>query len=76
MHYRPQPAVKILPFLRGVSEAARSVGRNAVEAGGIPSYETRKLQQYSPSMKNLEPLGDAHASAWVAYWKQSGFLVL
>ena len=69
-----QPALKIVPFLRAVAAAARNVGHKLVEAGGVPSYETSKLQHYCASMSSLEPLGGEHAEAWVAHWRRLGFL--
>lgn len=72
-----QPALKIPEFFRGITitqARAASVNNATMEAGGVPQYATGKLQQYSPSFGALEPLGEAHARAWVAYWKKQGFL--
>lgn len=63
-----QPALKILPFLRGVAAAAEGA-----EAGGLPAFETGTLEAL-PGVAGLEPLGARHAEAWVRYWRAQGFV--
>ena len=70
-----QPAVKIAEFLRAMSsDQARAAGADELEAGGMPLYETGKLQAFSPTFGALAPLGQEDAAAWVGYWKKQGFL--
>ena len=73
-----QPALKLLQFFRevaaGEAVAASTTKQHAMEAGGLPVYSTTRMQQYSMSLRDVLPVGDAHARAWVGYWKQNGFL--
>lgn len=50
-----------------------SIG-NWRESGGFPSFETTKLQSFSRTMHDLDPIGTAHATMWISYWKKKGFL--
>ncbi|GJE99007.1 acetyl-CoA synthetase-like protein [Phanerochaete sordida] len=71
------PALKILPFLQGLASAqarATDLKLSAVEAGGTPRFDTFKLQQFSPAVRELEPLSAEHVAAWIGYWKKQGFL--
>lgn len=73
-----QPAIKLLEYYRGLAKGeerfAKAFKTLSVETGGWPVFGTRRIQQYSPSLRDLDVLGDAHAEAWIGYWKQTGFL--
>ena len=66
-----------MPFLRGIAAADErrvSLEVPAAEAGGVPSYDTGKLQRFSPSVAELGALTEVHAKAWIDYWRKQGFL--
>ena len=54
-----QPAIKILEFFRHLAD--EDIG-----------FSTDNLQRLSPTVQELEPLGQAHADAWISYWKRKG----
>ncbi|GJE90357.1 acetyl-CoA synthetase-like protein [Phanerochaete sordida] len=71
------PALKLLAFFRelaaGEQRAAAAEG-HALEAGGLPVFATGKMQECSAALREAPAVGDAHAKAWVEYWRTSGFL--
>ena len=73
-----QPATKLLDFFRGTAAGeahAIQTGKvHLVEAGGHPIYDTRRIQQLSPSLRKLSILDGAYAKAWISYWKRIGYL--
>ena len=75
--YTCQPAIKLLEYYRGLAESEQRCARVAkilpIETGGWPVFSTKRIQQYSPSLRDLEVLGEAHAEAWIGYWKQISF---
>lgn len=78
----PQPALKILPFLRGFLQPQNTsdvFGHGDAEAGNGLHLVTDKARLLSSTMRLLsaresEWLGPGHARAWVMYWKNKGFL--
>lgn len=65
------PALKILPFLRGV--AAKS-NQQEPRLGDQPAFKIDKLMQRSESMSKMRPLEKENAVQWVKYWAGIGFL--
>ncbi|KAI0337721.1 acetyl-CoA synthetase-like protein [Trametopsis cervina] len=64
------PAVKLLQFFRGLKNVEGDDA--AVEAGGLPRFETSQLQSQSETARTLAPIGSEHAHAWVRYWREQG----
>lgn len=50
-----------------------SSGKEVMEAGGLPMFDTRKAQLVSSTMRELQPIGADDAERWVAYWIRAGF---
>lgn len=48
--------------------------KSKIEAGGIALFDTRKLQKVCPSVKDLPKIDAELVSAWVAWWKASGWI--
>ena len=73
-----QPALKIMDFFRSIAHSRQrsGVANGAAKAEGIMNlaYETSELLRSSPSMRELEPMSEEHARAWVRYWKTKGFV--
>jgi len=75
------PAIKLLEFYRGiaVAEVARGEGDDGAyktkEAMGIADLKTTKAEEKSQTLKTLQPLGQADAYRWMAYWHKHGLFV-
>ncbi|KAH9932151.1 hypothetical protein B0H21DRAFT_699704 [Amylocystis lapponica] len=72
------PAIKVLEFFRGVlawEQEAKHAQASEIEVGGLPIFETAKVQAASPTLRELQPLGEDDVRAWIKYWRQKGFLV-
>ncbi|KAI4521212.1 acetyl-CoA synthetase-like protein [Schizophyllum commune Loenen D] len=57
------PGVKLLEFFRGMSGGY-----------GLGKFATDKMTAVSETLRDLHPLGQADADAWVGYWKEKGLL--
>jgi len=68
------PAIKLLGFFRGVSAALEGSKTREVEVGGLPVFDTAKLQSVSPTIAQLPPLDDTHVQAWIGYWRRKEFI--
>ena len=73
-----QPALKIMDFFRSIAHPTQKNGE-VDAAGGTKSamnlaYETSELLRSSPVMRELQPMSEEHARAWVRYWKAKGFV--
>ncbi|KII85651.1 hypothetical protein PLICRDRAFT_44986 [Plicaturopsis crispa FD-325 SS-3] len=69
------PAIKLLEFFRALSSAdalVRTGGQTNVEACGIPTLSTDKMQGISPAIASARSLGKEDARAWVRYWTTKG----
>ena len=70
-----QPAIKLLEFFRALArgdQAIRSPGVGITEAAGMTNFSTTKIQQVSPTMANMQAIGEVEADAWVGYWISKG----
>ena len=70
-----QPAIKLLEFSRALArgdQAIRDLGMDATEAAGMTNFSTTKAQQVSPTMANMQAVGEIEADAWVRYWISKG----
>ena len=70
-----QPAIKLLEFFRALAQgdhAIRDLGIDATEAAGMTNFSTTKVQQISPTMANMQAVGEIEADAWVRYWISKG----
>ena len=65
-----KPALKLLDFFRGLARA------ELTESGGAMAlaFDTSRLLRSSPAMRELQPMSENHAKAWVQYWKSKGFI--
>lgn len=73
-----QPAIKLIEYYRGLVEGECRFAEVAktlpVETGGWPIFSTKRIQLYSPTLRDLDVLGETHAEAWVRYWKEASTL--
>ncbi|KAL1743880.1 hypothetical protein HDZ31DRAFT_64623 [Schizophyllum fasciatum] len=60
---KEMPGVKLLEFFRGISGGF-----------GLGAFSTDKMQEVSETLRNVKPLGQPDADAWVQYWRESGLL--
>jgi hypothetical protein len=70
-----QPAIKLLEFFRGLAHADTTIlhsGGKDSESGGLPKFDTKKVQSISPTINRLEPIGAKDAERWVRYWNAAG----
>ncbi|KZT05750.1 putative aminoadipate reductase [Laetiporus sulphureus 93-53] len=71
------PAIKLLDFFRTravQTKEAQDAGVETVEMGGLPLMATSEAVRACPTLKDLEPLSQKHASAWVRFWRSEGFI--
>ncbi|KAH0828782.1 acetyl-CoA synthetase-like protein [Lanmaoa asiatica] len=69
------PAIKLLEFFRVLArgdQAIRSSGVDTTESAGMTNFSTTKVQQVSPTMANMQAIGEVEADAWVGYWISKG----
>lgn len=69
------PAIKLLEFFRGITEADLAIGRSGhtdAESGGLAKFATVKAQGISPTMKELAQIGTQDVELWVSYWNSVG----
>jgi len=69
------PAIKLLEFFRTLVRGDEAIRRSqiaATEAAGIANFITTKAQRVSPTMANMQAIGEVEADAWVAYWIANG----
>ncbi|KIP12189.1 hypothetical protein PHLGIDRAFT_371020 [Phlebiopsis gigantea 11061_1 CR5-6] len=64
------PALKLLDFFRGLARAELTDSGGAMKL----AYETAELLRSSSAMRELEPMSEDHAKAWVRYWRSKGFI--
>jgi hypothetical protein len=75
-----QPAIKLLDFFCGMSEADSATRKTAAldcqasEVGGLATLAVEKAQAASAAFRDMHVLGERDATRWVAYWKTRGFL--
>lgn len=55
-------------------EFASLQDKSKVEAGGLPLYDTTKLQRVCPSVRNLDKIDAKLVEAWVGWWKEKGWI--
>ncbi|GJE92597.1 acetyl-CoA synthetase-like protein [Phanerochaete sordida] len=70
------PALKLLRFFRSIAASrADKMSRAADDhdSAGL-TYATAELQRSSVAMRRLQPMSEAHAHAWVRYWRDKGWL--
>jgi hypothetical protein len=65
-HMRANPALRLLPFFRGVQTGRVPAG---YEAMGLPLMDTRRAQEVVPGLRSIAPLGEADVLAWLEFWK-------
>lgn len=66
-----QPAIKLLEFFRSLArgdQAIRNPDIGVTEAAGMTNFSTTKVRQVSPTMANMQAIGEVEADAWVGYW--------
>ncbi|KAF8219495.1 putative aminoadipate reductase [Tricholoma matsutake] len=69
------PAIKLLEFFRGITEADLAIGRSHhtdAESGGLAKFATVKAQGISSTMKELAQIGTQDVELWVSYWNSVG----
>lgn len=67
----------MLEFFRAIvqgDQAIHDVEGVTREAAGMRSLSTNKIQQISPTMANMQAIGEFEADAWVGYWISKGTL--
>ncbi len=71
-----QPAVKLLDFFAGIAKRNSQAAEEKLEIDslGLPILDTAKLQHFSATMRDIQPLGPHHAQSWIKYWKKKSFL--
>lgn len=72
------PAIKLLEFFRPIARGTAALPSEArtgeVEMGGLPLYDTAKIQNLCSAMKTLRPLGKEDAERWVSFWRKQRFI--
>ncbi|KAF5371510.1 hypothetical protein D9615_009619 [Tricholomella constricta] len=71
------PAVKLLDFFRGVSQANDKIVESkakGVEIGGLATFATDTMARVSGVMGGLRQIGKGDAQLWVKYWREVDFL--
>ncbi|GJE98682.1 putative NRPS-like protein biosynthetic cluster [Phanerochaete sordida] len=70
------PALKLVDFFRSLAESSKDGTLDGADQSFLDLvYDTSELLHSSPSMQQLQPMSEAHARAWVRYWKEKGFVV-
>ncbi|KAF8054252.1 putative aminoadipate reductase [Lyophyllum atratum] len=67
------PAIKLLEFFRVTAKADLAIsaaGSEDVESGGLTKFATAKAQSFSPTIRDLLPIGKEDAQRWVRYWRR------
>ena len=73
-----QPALKIIDVFRPIAHPTQKNGEmmgatTGTEVAMDLVYETSELLRVSPIMRELQPMSEEHARAWVRYWKAKRF---
>ncbi|KAI0698168.1 hypothetical protein BC835DRAFT_1413297 [Cytidiella melzeri] len=70
------PAIKLLNFFNGIAKRNKTGNSEKIEVDsvGLAILDTTKLQHYSTTIRNLQPLGPKHVQSWIAYWRTKRFL--
>ncbi|GLB33171.1 putative acetyl-CoA synthetase-like protein [Lyophyllum shimeji] len=72
------PAIKLLDFFRSFAQAedtTKNCDMTRVEAGGLATFSTEKMQRISDLISQLPQIGREDARLWVNYWREVNFLV-
>lgn len=74
----PQPAIKLLGFMRLLAEGDAAVRQkqagpsDVLEVAGTTRFRTEVAQGASRTMRALAPLSAVDAAQWVDYWESVG----
>ncbi|KAJ3537775.1 hypothetical protein NM688_g6625 [Phlebia brevispora] len=69
------PAIKLLDFFRTLAAVGQSRIPSAnIEAGGTPPFSTIKLQCFSSTVRDLEPLDEEYPRLWIDFWASKNFI--
>ncbi|CAL1703601.1 unnamed protein product [Somion occarium] len=65
------PAIKLLRFLRSLSP---TVPTASSEAGGLPTFSTKKTQDISTALRTNLLIDKEQVESWIAFWKERSFI--
>jgi hypothetical protein len=68
---RANPALRLLPFYRGVRDAPAHASREAMD---LPLMDTAQAQRVARLLEELAPLGEANVGSWMGFWKRTKVL--
>ena len=79
-HDPPQPGLKLIGLYKRIADYdvySRSLDLFDSDAefdlGGLPHFETFKIRELSPTMKESEPVKYQDVERWVKYWHDASF---
>ena len=69
-----QPAVKLMSFWKALLQSSTRDDSIAVEAGGIPTFQTKHAEALSNTLRTASAIGRPEAELWVKYWRDVGYI--